>query len=243
MLDGLSKSRVYTGFENAKSVQLHLFADASKDGYGAVCYLRSNDEEACSCTFVMGKSRVAPMKQQTIPRLELCAAVTAVQLLRIVLREHHFNADKLYFWTDSTTVLSYLRDTSKRRPAFEKNRIATIRKHSNVEQWRWVGTQQNPADPYSRGVSPKQLHKAEKWLKSPKFLLEDEPSWPLPSSNPATTLECATATDEETKSEQQCSQSQVSAAQLHSARDLVDVPAVLVRFTTRFSALRWAMAS
>ena len=96
-LHGLSIPRVYTGFENQKYVQLHLFADASKDGYGTVCYLRCSENTDFSCTFVIGKSRVAPMNQQSIPQLELCAAVMAVRLSLIVLREHHFDLEGVYF--------------------------------------------------------------------------------------------------------------------------------------------------
>ena len=61
LLDGLAIPRVYDGYENAKSVQLHFFADASKNGYGTVCYLRSSNGSSHSCTFVIGKSRVAPI--------------------------------------------------------------------------------------------------------------------------------------------------------------------------------------
>ena len=182
-LDGLSIPRMYLGFSGAKHLYLHFFADASRHGYGAVCYLRVDNGESYSCTFVMGKSRVAPMPQQTIPRLELCAAVTAVRLSVLVLRELDFRVDDLVFWTDSTTVLSYLNNTSKRRPAFETHRIAKIRKHSSVEQWRWVDTHHNPADLYSRGVSPRQTHKAINWLKAPEFLFMDESLWPSRDRN------------------------------------------------------------
>ena len=177
-LNGFSIPRVYTGFEDAIDIQLHFFADASKDGYGAVCYLRCYDGREYSGVLVMGKSRVAPMNQQSIPRLELCAAVTAVRLSLLVMKEHWFPVSKVYFWTDSTTVLSYVHNTSKRRPAFETNRIATIRKHTKSDQWLWVDTKQNPADLFSRGVSPRQVHKAGKWLHAPSFLLQDESTWP-----------------------------------------------------------------
>ena len=94
-LDGLSIPRVYVGFENAQNLQLHCFADASKDGFGAVCYLCCNDGDKCFGNFVMGRSRVAPMNQQSIPRLELCAAVTAVRLSSIVLKELQVKIDKV----------------------------------------------------------------------------------------------------------------------------------------------------
>ena len=241
-LNGLSIPRVYIGFENKAYLQLHIFADASKDGYGAVCYLCCGNKTERSCVFVIGKSRVAPMNQQSIPRLELCAAVLAVRLFLIVMREHRFQVDDVYFWTDSTTVLSYVCNTSKRRPAFETNRIATIRKHTNVNQWRWVDTHQNPADPYSRGVSPKQIHKAEKWLKAPEFVLQDESLWPAVNR---TVASCSGPFSIKKSTDAFESNCQVSGMQ-HSCgltAATLSVPAVLIRLTTRFSSLIRAVKS
>ncbi|XP_078384765.1 uncharacterized protein LOC144667238 [Oculina patagonica] len=64
-----------------KTVELHNFADASQFAFGAVSYLRLVDtkDNAC-CSFLMGKSRLAHVKPMTVPRLELSAAVLAVQL-------------------------------------------------------------------------------------------------------------------------------------------------------------------
>ena len=75
-----------------------------------------------------------------------------------------------------------MRNTSKRRPLFETNRINLIREFSSVNQWRWVDTANNPADLYSRGVAPSQVYKSEKWLKGPTFLLDPECTWPAKKS-------------------------------------------------------------
>ena len=181
------------------------------------------------------------MNQQSIPRLEFCAAVLAVRLSLIVLREHHFDLEGVYFWTDSTTVLSYVRNTSKRRPAFETNRIATILKHTNVNQWRWVDTHQNSADPYSRGVSPKQVHKAQKWLKASEFLLKDETLWPSFGKNAAYPSEPFSLLNFKDAVECQCSQ--VLSNRNFFTTEFYSVPEVLVRLTTKFSALRRAVKS
>lgn len=69
---------------NVKETQLHHFADASQHGYGAVAYLRAKGQESnIKCSFVMGKSRLAPTKPVTIPRMELSAAVLATRLDKI----------------------------------------------------------------------------------------------------------------------------------------------------------------
>ena len=139
-LDGLSIPRVLSNFSTAQSLELHCFADGSAIGFGAVCYFKCFDGQNYSCSFVAGKSRVAPSPKQTVPRLELCAAVTAVRLAKTVKNEYDFKFDRVFFWLDSITVLSYINNTSKRRPAFETNRIDLIRRHSEASQWRWVDT-------------------------------------------------------------------------------------------------------
>ena len=187
-LGEISISRCLGGFSSLENVQLHVFADASSVGIGAVFYLRMSNANNCFVSFMMGKSRVAPTKPLTVPRLELCAAVIAVRLAKFVTRELDVTPEKTVFWSDSTTVLSYLQNTSKRRPVFETNRIKLIREHSSVEQWRWVNTNANPADLYSRGVSPSQPHKAKMWLIGPSFLFEPEDTWPTAPRQPESTV-------------------------------------------------------
>ena len=119
----------------------------------------------------MGKSRVAPVKLLSTPRMELSATVIAVRLAKFVQRELDVNFDCIVYWSDSTTVLGYLPNTSKRRPIFETNRIKLICELSSVNQWRWIDTQRNPADVYSRGISPSQVDKADQWLQGPSFLV------------------------------------------------------------------------
>ena len=67
------------GFGSVVSRQIHHFSDASATGYGQVTYLRSVDDKGnIHCAFLMGKSRMAPLKAMTIPRLELTPATTSV---------------------------------------------------------------------------------------------------------------------------------------------------------------------
>ena len=135
---------------------MHVFSDASVDGISAVRYLQIFIGNRCVVSFVMGKSRLSPLKPISIPRLELFAAVIAARLTRFVNRKIDLDIEKTVLWTDSTVVLSYLKNTSKRQPVFETNCIKLIRKISSVKQWHWVSKDLNPADPFSRGLSPSQ---------------------------------------------------------------------------------------
>ncbi|RUA05619.1 MAG: hypothetical protein DSY43_04230, partial [Gammaproteobacteria bacterium] len=112
-------------FGEGVSTQLHNFADASQKGYGAVSYLRVvNSKGEIHCTFLMRKSRLAPMKAVTIPRLELSAAVVATRLGNMINQELDIDIDETFYWTDSTCVLGYILNQEKRFHVFVANRIA-----------------------------------------------------------------------------------------------------------------------
>jgi len=179
-LSNISVPRCYQpcNFQSCE-VQLHCFCDASQTGYGAVLYLRFRGSSGqYHCSFVMGRSRVAPLKPMTIPRMELVAAVTGVELVGFVQRELNFHLDRVVFWTDSTSVLCYIRSTARRYRTFVANRIAIIQSASSPQQWRHVGTAENPADIGSRGLMPDQLSRSEIWLNGPAFLWLEENKWP-----------------------------------------------------------------
>ena len=62
------------------------------------------------CAFLIGKARVAPVKTMTIPRLELSAATLSFRVVEMINRELHASVDSRHYWTDSTTVLKYIRN-------------------------------------------------------------------------------------------------------------------------------------
>ena len=163
-------------FDEIVSRELHHFSDASQSAYGAVTYLRSEDINGnFNCSFVMGKSRLTPIKAVTIPRLELSAAVISTRLDRMSKKEISIPIHRSYFWTDSTCVLKYINNQDTRFQTFVANRVATIHNASSPDQWSYVNTQVNPADDASRGVSPECL---DRWIQGPEFLRRPADSWP-----------------------------------------------------------------
>ena len=165
-------------FGKVVSVQIHHFADASSYGYGTCSYLRLEDEFGSVClSFIIGKSRLAPVKSVSIPRLELTAAVLAVRLDVLVRKEIDLPVGSSYFWIDSTAVLYCIKNSTKRFPVFVANRLAIIENHTSVEQWHHVPSKQNPADIASRGVEASKLF-SENWLKGPPFLSQPHSEWP-----------------------------------------------------------------
>ena len=113
------------GFDLISSSQLHHFSDASDIGFGSVSYLRLvNDQGDVHCSFLCAKSRVAPLKTLTIPRLELSAAVISVKQDKILKRELEIPVSaQSVFWTDSTAVLRYLKNETRRCQTFVANRV------------------------------------------------------------------------------------------------------------------------
>ena len=92
-------------FGEVASCQLHFFSEASQLAYGAVAYLGMvNMHGKVHCSFVMGKSRLAPLKPMTIPRMELSAAVLFTRLDKLILDEIQYTIDSSVFWTDSMCV-------------------------------------------------------------------------------------------------------------------------------------------
>ncbi len=167
------------GFGDVATAQLHHFADTSESGYGTVSYLRlTNYEGQMHCAFMLGKSRVAPLKQMTIPRVELTAAVVAVNIDKMMKRDVQMELQESVYCTDSTTVLKYIENTSRRFKTFVANRICTIRELTKPTQWRYVNTATNPADYASRGQSATKLMNNHSWIQGPSFLKESEDLWP-----------------------------------------------------------------
>ena len=166
-------------FGKVTSIQLHHFADASETGYGIVSYIRQiNDHGDIHCSFVVSRSRVAPLKRITIPRMELTAAVLAVKMDATLCKELTLPSHLSVFWTDSMTVLRYIANTSTRLQTFVANRISLIRDYSHLSQWRYVESSLNPADVASRGSSIQKLKRSPHWFQGHSFMWQDENTWP-----------------------------------------------------------------
>ena len=163
-------------FGTVAKCELHHFSDASNIGYGQCSYLRMIDVTGrIHCSLVMSKSRVAPKKILTIPRLELMAAVTSVKIGNILKTELQYEKLEEFYWTDSQIVLCYLNNSSKRFHVFVANRIQFILDHTQIKQWRYVSTHDNPADSASRGLSVQDLITNSSWWRGPELLWNSLP--------------------------------------------------------------------
>lgn len=157
-------------FGNEVSMQLRVFSDASTIGYGCVAYLRlCDDEDNVHTAFLMGKSRLAPVKSVTIHRLELTAATVAVHIGQL---QFDTKPGSVTYYTDSTTVLHYINRERKSFPVFVTNRMKVIRYFSEPDQWKNIDSKTNAVDFASRGVTASKLFDCQEWFKGSEFVYE-----------------------------------------------------------------------
>ncbi|XP_055623180.1 uncharacterized protein LOC129766628 [Toxorhynchites rutilus septentrionalis] len=120
------------------TVQLHTFADASQQAYGACIYGRSTDSEGhVHVQLIASKTKVAPLKRITIPRLELSAAVLAARLHKRVTVAMDMPFSESHFWSDSTVTLEWLRSPPYTWTTFVANRVSEIQTTTQGSHWHW----------------------------------------------------------------------------------------------------------
>ncbi|XP_034934693.1 uncharacterized protein [Chelonus insularis] len=165
------------------TVELHGFSDASQAAMAAVVYIRAThpDHRTCS-TIVCSKSKVAPLKKMSIPRLELTTALLLARLITYVRNNLDIQPTQLVCWTDSSVTLTWIQSHSSRWKEFVRNRVSAIQDLTPISVWRFVPGKQNPADCASRGISISQLRKHPLWWTGPQWLTADESLWPTQSS-------------------------------------------------------------
>ncbi|XP_055947045.1 uncharacterized protein LOC129980690 [Argiope bruennichi] len=164
---------------NAEVNELHGFCDASEKAHGAAIYARTVDSAGeVKVKLIASKSRVSPIKQVTIPRLELCSAVLLSKLMRKVKNALKMDITSVSYYSDSTIVLSWMRKESRDLKTFVANRVAIIQESTEMNQWHHVPSEQNPADVISRGLDPTRMQQSDLWWFGPIFLQELVVSFP-----------------------------------------------------------------
>lgn len=171
----------WIGTSEINDIQLHGFSDASEQGYGAVIYSRIKDKNnKYKINLLASKSRVAPLKITTIPRLELCAAHLLSDLMKTISPLFKDRNIKIYNWSDSRIVLCWLKKSPTNLKIFVANRIANIQENSEEQnmEWRWTSGKENPADLISRGTTVEELINCNLWWRGPIWLTKQEEFWP-----------------------------------------------------------------
>ena len=156
------------------SFSLRGFCDASKHAYAAVVYLIIETPNGRFTRFVASKTRVSPLKSQTIPRLELLSALLLARLMRSVTEclESELTLSKPIYHTDSKVALYWIVGITKTWKQFVQHRVSEIRKLLPIDCWSHCSGVENPADIPSRGLNPVQLSLSNLWTNGPTMLGE-----------------------------------------------------------------------
>ncbi|XP_020297156.1 uncharacterized protein LOC109861769, partial [Pseudomyrmex gracilis] len=166
-LASLNQMQVSRGVKfrsDPRLVQLHGFCDASQRAYGACVYVRTRlGPNECRSELLCSKSRVAPLKAVSLPRLEVVRSVAA---------------SSVFLWSDSTITLNWIALPSRKWTVFVANRVGEIQRLTDVKDWRHVASHSNLADHLSRGLDPYELSSASLWWHGPSFLQAEEERWP-----------------------------------------------------------------
>ncbi|XP_062716869.1 uncharacterized protein LOC134292122 [Aedes albopictus] len=156
--------------EDLSDLQLHVFTDASEQAYECAAYLRSVAEGKMRCTLVMARSKVASLKAMSIPRMELQPAVLGSRLMDSVCTNHSLKITKRNLWTDSSTVLSWIRSDHRKFKTYVAHRIGKILSLTQPGQWNWIASQKNIADCLTKWCKETEPTSDGRWFGGPDFL-------------------------------------------------------------------------
>lgn len=161
--------RRFISVDNPKEIQIFGFSDASEKMYGICIYLvalHPNDD--LSSRLVFSKSKVAPLKTQSIPRLELCAFLMLAAQIERVKRALTLNISSTKLFTDSQIVLSWINKEAYNWKVFVANRVSKIRNLIDPTSCYHVISEENPADIVSKGSATLALKDNSLWWNGPK---------------------------------------------------------------------------
>lgn len=165
--------------KRVRNIQLHGFCDASQVAYAGAVYLRTTYEDTTMSTaLVIAKSRVAPVKTTTIPKLELCSAVLLVKLVTAVRKALNIDLSDTFTWSDSTIALGWIQTSPHLLKTYVANRVVAITEAVPLQYWRHVPSAENPADLGSRGCSATILTSSTLWWSGPAWLSQGPDTWP-----------------------------------------------------------------
>eukprot|EP00794_Sanderia_malayensis_P017243 gene17243-biopygen14837 len=159
--------------------EIHGFADASKKAYCAMVYLVCYSTKGIYTKLLAAKTRVAPLKTLSIPRLELMSARVLANLVKTVTDalSQEIKVDCVRYWLDSKTALYWIYNNGEWKQ-FVQHRVNEILQKSKKEEWGHVSGVHNPADLGSRGATASYLKTSESWWEGPKWLRMGEEHWP-----------------------------------------------------------------
>ena len=166
--------------------ELHVFCDSSFNAYAACAYLREITGSWVTSNLILSKTRIAPIKTMSIPRLELVAALIGSRMIMFLQNALPFDISNICLWSDSTCVLHWILG-SKSHEVFAENHLKEIRSVKHLE-YRHVDTEENPADLPTRGLSVAALIDSDLWWHGPQWLTTNSDQYCRKANDPVPPL-------------------------------------------------------
>ncbi|XP_038106615.1 uncharacterized protein LOC119766248 [Culex quinquefasciatus] len=185
LLEQLQIPRSYFGdirSSKIESVELHVFSDASEKAYGSGAYLRIVCDGAIRCTLALAKTKVAPLKLLSIPRLEVSGAVLGARLANTAETCHSLPISRRVFWMDSATVIAWIHSDHRKYKPFVAHRISEILSLTSVDEWHFVSTKSNVADDLTKWRKRFTMSCEDRSIRGPDFIYTDSKSWSVPAT-------------------------------------------------------------
>lgn len=151
-------------------IEVHGFSDASAKAYAAAIYIKATTDDQIVVNLLCSKTKVAPLKTISLPRLELMGAVMLAKMINHLKPIWKFPNITYHYWSDSQITLAWIKDDPQKRTVFVANRVAEIQSLSPCDSWRYVESKSNPADLGTRGIPPADLVVSSLWWHGPQFL-------------------------------------------------------------------------
>lgn len=177
-LSNVKVPRWIGAFDHTK-IELHGFADASESAYCAVIYYRiKQPNNSVRCGILASRTKVAPIKTISIPRLELSGALLLSRLSTTVQTALKSRVAGVTYWLDSTIALAWIAQEPHSLKTFVANRVSEIQTTTKGCEWKHIRSADNPADLGSRGADAPELVASKLWWSGPPWLSNNPESWP-----------------------------------------------------------------
>ena len=160
--------------------ELIIFSDGSSMAVCTMVYIRWQISAGYFASYLIScKCRVAPIKEESIPRLELLSALLAVRLSTNVAKAMDFKFTRTTFFMDSTAALAMIASDSGALNVYGAHRVGEIKSKSDCSDWLWIPTSENIADIGTRNNTKlSDLGSGSTYQNGPKWLGQDRSLWP-----------------------------------------------------------------
>ena len=160
---------------------LIICSDGSEQAMCSPAYVRWEcSDGTVKCYLWTAKTRVAPIKKLTMPKIEMQAAVIAVRLGETIKQNSIWTFSKVYHIIDSMCTLATLRNDTSALRQFMGNRVTEALETTTVDQWYHVKSDDNIADLGTRmDATVNDISEESEWQNGSRWMSLPVSEWPV----------------------------------------------------------------